>query len=474
MDGAASAGAVPSDGPQMQPQGEMAQLLQMLTQATAAALGASSRTAGSVQEAVRSDKRSALARLVKTPESFKYDNHKDEVKYFPDWLWNFRRWLEASDSEYAGELDAVEAEQNKTRVNSDMRPETAERSVALYTALGTLVQGRAQRIVRSVQNGSGYEAYRLLISNFMPANKQRAVALLQHICTYPIFPEKIPLEESILAFEALLRDYEKAAGAVCPQELSLATLLRCAPQAVRQLLYLRMNEDGSSMTYPKARDLLLNYDKANVVWKGEVTANGLTIVSDTRDDPMEVDQLRQQRKGDKGKGKGKWEKGGKGKGKGKGDGGKGKGLGKSDSKGKSKGKGKQERPPSDKDKTCFNCGKPGHISRDCWAPRKSQNQVRQVDQQPQQQQHQNVPTTNAAQNPRQQQSGTGSTNGGGAVRQIFTYDISTPRSSHDDCSVRFFMDSCGSDSSQIRMISDESFCNHEQTEVPTCESRFPI
>ena len=146
-----------------------------------------SRTAESVQEAVRSDKRSALARLVKTPESFKHDNRKDEVKYFADWLWNFRRWLEASDSEYAGELDAVEAEQNKTRVNSDMRPETAERSVALYAALGTLVQGRAQRIVRSVQNGSGYEAYRLLISNFMPANKQRAVALLQHICTYPIF-----------------------------------------------------------------------------------------------------------------------------------------------------------------------------------------------------------------------------------------------------------------------------------------------
>ena len=78
-----------------------------------------------------------------------------------------------------------------------------------------------------------------------------------------------------------------------------------APQAVRQFLYLRMNEDGSSMTYSKARDLLLNYDKANVVWKGEVTANGLTILSDTRDDPMEVDQVRQQRKGDKGKGKGK-------------------------------------------------------------------------------------------------------------------------------------------------------------------------
>ena len=36
------------------------------------------------------------------------------------------------------------------------------------------------------------------------------------------------------------------------------------------------------------------------------------------------------------------------------------------------------------------------------------------------------------------------------------------------------MDSCGSDSSQARVISDGSLCNHEQTEVPTRESRFPI
>ena len=45
------------------------------------------------------------------------------------------------------------------------------------------------------------------------------------------------------------------------------------------------------MTYSKAQDLRLNYGKANVVWKGEVTANGFANVSDTRDGPVEVDQL---------------------------------------------------------------------------------------------------------------------------------------------------------------------------------------
>ena len=108
-------------------------------------LNVSSRAAESVQDADRSDKRSALARLVNRLELSQMVRSK----------------------RYAGELDAVEAEQTKARVNSDMRPETAERSVALCTSFPDLrmtsnggvvgreafLQRRSQRFRRTMQNG---------------------------------------------------------------------------------------------------------------------------------------------------------------------------------------------------------------------------------------------------------------------------------------------------------------------------------
>ena len=297
----------------------MEQVVHALAEASRAALEQSSRTAELVQENIRQTRSNALSRLVKQPEVFRHDNHKDEVRHFGEWVWSFRRWLESADAEYATELDAIEGHLQETVSNSRLGAGTKERSVALYSALCTLVQGKAQRLIRGVPAGEGYEAYRIIYSHFCPANKQRAVALLQAICTYPMFNEKVPLEESVLAFETLIRDYEKASEIPCPEEISTATLIRCAPQSVRQFLYLRMQDDTRSMNYKQTRDLILSYDKASVVWKGHVTPSGLTVMTDNREsDAMEVDRIENKGKG-RGKGKGK-DANSKGKGKGKGKG----------------------------------------------------------------------------------------------------------------------------------------------------------
>ena len=86
---------------------------------------------------------------------------------------------------------------------------------------------------------------------------------------------------------------------------------------------------------------------------------------------MEIDRITEKGKG---KGKSKGKDGGPGKGKGKGDQKGTKGKGKAPGKGqeggkigqkgqKADGKGKTKESPM---KTCFTCGKPGHMAKDCW------------------------------------------------------------------------------------------------------------
>ena len=404
-----------------------------LADASQRALEASAQTAELLQDSLRQNRVQSLSKLVKTPESFKHDTHEAEVKHFSEWLWCFRRWLEANDVAFAAELDHVEKNLQERLSNDRLREPTKERSIALYSALSTLVQGKAQRLIRGVQTGNGFEAYRLLYSHFCPANKQRSVALLQSICTYPSFSERIPLEESVLAFETLVRDYEKASETPCPEEITTATLIRCAPQNVRQFLYLRMQDDSRTLSYTQTRDLILSYDKANVVWRGQVTNDGLTIVTDTRDDPMDVDRIQQQqgRKGKgKGDGKGRDQNSHKGKGKGKE---KGKGKGK-DQKGGGKGKqemqhgkGKSGFNPNQQNKqketrSCYVCGKPGHVSKDCWRNNFANKQtVRRLDEtdeyttQQSSSSNTNAPSTSTP-----------------SVRQVVMYDIFTPRNTHHD------------------------------------------
>ena len=119
------------------------------------------------------------------------------------------------------------------------------------------------------------------------------------------------------------------------------------------------------------RSCSIAYDNATAKWN---EAGALSFTSPTTSStdqgpmPMEVDRLQQKGK-DKGKSKGKEQKG---KSKGKVDKGKDKGKGKSDGGAKNgKGKGGKEKGGKGKgtSELCWTCGKPGHMSKDCWRVR---------------------------------------------------------------------------------------------------------
>ena len=116
-------------------------------------------------------------------------------------------------------------------------------------------------------------------------------------------------------------------------------------------------------TFESLKGRIEQYEAITTKWS---TENVLGLPSQTSMEgptPMDVDYIGGYQKGKKGKGKDGKSKHSKGKSK------KGQGYndfrvkGKSkDEKGKSKGKGKSK-------ERCWNCGKTGHRSRDCWAPR---------------------------------------------------------------------------------------------------------
>ena len=445
---------------------ELSQILRGLANATRVALETVRSTSETVRESVQVERRTQLSKLVRTPEVFKYDSHLEETKHFGDWQWCLRRWLESTDAEFAAELEYIEKHPHAFADNVSMTPETRDRSLALYSALSTLVQGKAQRLVRSVRAGFGYEAFRVLLNTFCPSNRQRAVALLQSICTYTPFSEKVPLEESVLAFEELTREYERAAGSPCPSEITTATLMRCSPPMVRQYLYMRLQHDSKDMTYAETRDLILNYDKASVIWQGSTTQDGLTVVLDSRnDDPMGINRLWSESQKGKGKGqKGKDQKGkgkSKGKGKDKGKGqqnqqynhGKGSSQQHNNTKGKGRGDGNKSQHGSNRNwdnsgkqpetRACFHCGKPGHLAANCWSKSKGKPAVRQVEETNQQnQQNSSSPSTTSQ--------SMASSSLSGSIRQVEMYDMSTPRTSAGI--QRFRIDSWDDEDWQVRVV----------------------
>eukprot|EP00434_Breviolum_minutum_P043737 symbB.v1.2.039002.t1/scaffold6288.1/size30759/2 len=197
--------------------------------------------------------------------------------------------------------------------------------------------------------------------------------------------------ENILNYETLVDQYEKSSGEKYPSDLKTATLLRCAPQKIREFLQLTLRDD---VTYMDMKEALLSHERITKGYSQEAILKQLSAGTHSGQEtsdatPMEVDRVYE-----KGKGKEKGKKGGDGKGKGwrnnmwqfPGGRGRGKGKGRGNFEGKSKGKGKKGKKGgkvkgksknkhgggkgSNKD-ACFVCGSYDHWSRDC--PRKVNN-----------------------------------------------------------------------------------------------------
>ena len=364
------------DGQVLNQVAELARATQAATAATAIASQFSSRGSSSMESAVK---------VLKAPDTFTGDDS------FMNWKTNFVSWIGYGDERYLKLIPMVEKMVKPPDI-STYKDEDKELAHKFYAILSSYLRGRCSSLVRAeCENRDGFKLWYDLMHEFHPQTKQRTLSLAQTLASYPSFSAKQSMLENILNYETLVDQYEKSSGEKYPSDLKTATLLRCAPQKIREFLQLTLRDD---VTYMDMKEALLSHERITKGYSQEAILKQISSGANSGQDaseatPMEIDRVYEKgkgkekgKKGGDGKGKGWWNNmwqfpGGRGRGKGKGRGnfkGKSKGKGKKGKKGgKSKGKSKNKHgggKGSNKD-ACFVCGSYDHWSRDC--PRKVNN-----------------------------------------------------------------------------------------------------
>ena len=182
-----------------------------------------------------------------------------------------------------------------------------------------------------LNSSCGFEAWRKLSRRFDPTTGGRKRALLNAILT----PNRAKIEDLPQALEILasIRLYERrrdstGARTEISDDIKISVIERLVPVELEK--HLVLNRDRYS-TFTDMLNGIQNYVEHQTGSKIKVfNSQGRIHPHGRADDPLDVGAFGKGGKGSKGKGKG--------------------------------GKGK---PSKD---LCFNCGKPGHMKADCWAP----------------------------------------------------------------------------------------------------------
>ena len=244
----------------------------------------------------------AWSRLLPRPDIFKPQSRDEEISGFPEWAWQFKQYLRAIDSDMSNMIDEVEGALGTECLLGNMSPEAQNQAKKLYALLTTLLRERPLQLLRSAEQGNGFEAWRLLTTTLAPASKSRSLALLGAITQFPAMSTTNVLEQ-LLRLEELFRKYSQAAGTEVPMELKSALLLRSLPQSVKTHVSMTCSED---CTYEVLRETVVRWERNTQKWT-QTLVNQTSPSTDTGG-PMDVDRIKGKDKG-KGKNNPKGEKG---------------------------------------------------------------------------------------------------------------------------------------------------------------------
>ena len=363
---------------QQQQQEAMLQRVMALAEAaTRAAVAAETVAARSAQPPSSSggEGLQAATKILKSPDMFS----GDDALAFPGWRFQFTSWLTYGESKYVQMLQRIETMTTMPDITTYQEHEK-ELAHRLYAVLTSYLKGRCGHMCKAAsRTRDGFAVWWQLIREFEPSTRQRSLALAQALSSYPAFPKDKSCLESILIYEETVQRFEESSGNRYPDELKIATLVRCAPQRLREHLQLSLSETA---TYAQVKEQIIAYERASKAWTQESVLKSINNAHKAADSseaiPMEVDRVE---KGYKGKGKGKKGKGksgnwnipwgagrgfGRGRGqKGKGKKGRGRGSGKGKNKGKKGAKGKDNQKGKTGPNQCKLCHGYGHWSNEC-------------------------------------------------------------------------------------------------------------
>lgn len=262
-------------------------------------------------------------------------------------------WIE----EFDGEISKTDVQAAWGAVNPSHKAiEGIEQADAQFHALlQTLCEKEAFTVVRSAGKNRGFEGWCRLLRRFDPSTGNRRRAMLRHILTPTKVTKVEDLSSALEAWEETVRVYEcrrKSDGTrhELDEEIKVSVLEALCPQEIER--HLQLNRQRYS-SYSDVRGELMAY----VETKLGTRIKAFSFAGGPNDSggpaPMDVGGF------EKGKGKGKSKSG-------KNSGGKGKNAKGSPSKGKGSGKGSKSGAGKES-RTCHNCGKVGHLQKDCWS-----------------------------------------------------------------------------------------------------------
>ena len=285
----------------------------------------------------------AASRILKAPDTF----NGDDPMAFASWRFQFTSWLTFGDSRYTTLLEKVESLTSAPSITTYDTPEK-ELAHKLYAVLTSYLRGRCSHIIKAfAKSRDGFAIWYQLMREFEPTSRQRSLALAQALASYPVFAKDKSCLESILVYEQTVQQFEESSSTTYPDELKVATLMRCCNSKLREFLQLNIKY---SSTYVEVREHIMNYERVSNCWTQEQVLKAIQQDPATPDSggptPMEIDRVEVKGKGkSKSKSKGKnnsgngWSSGAWGFGRGRGRGRDSKGKGK---KGRGKGKGKRK------------------------------------------------------------------------------------------------------------------------------------
>ena len=221
-------------------QDAMLQRIISLTEAATRAALSAEQTLGQVQSMTSSATSSseglqAASRILKTPDTF----NGDDPMQFASWRFQFTSWLTFGDSRYTTLLEKVEAMTTSPSIASYDAPEK-ELAHKLYAVLTSYLRGRCSHIIKAfAKSRDGFAIWYQLMREFEPTSRQ-SLALAQALASYPVFSKDKSCLESILVYEQTVQQFEESSSTTYPDELKVATLMRCCNSKLREFLQLNI------------------------------------------------------------------------------------------------------------------------------------------------------------------------------------------------------------------------------------------
>ena len=186
----------------------------------------SSSSSGAREQSIRGRD---LAKVLKAPEPFRPKDRDAELSSWTNWSWELEQYLSCLDRSFGAELQTIRRRPNNPIVLASLTAEEADRSRLLYGVLAGLLHDKGKRMLKSLKDNNGYEAYRLLSQDLTPCSRNRVLALLQAIHSWPQFDNRSGLMVQVAKFESAVSEYENLSGEVMSEDNKLAAVLRCCP-----------------------------------------------------------------------------------------------------------------------------------------------------------------------------------------------------------------------------------------------------